>query len=50
MSQTEHSKEEKETSVIFGKPVSEKKAVAVGTILGIVCGLVVVGILALIIL
>lgn len=40
---------EKEESVIFGRKVTGKKAVVVGSVVGIICGLLVVGILALLI-
>lgn len=42
--------EKEEASYIFGKKVTGKKAIAAGAILGILCGLVVVGLLAAILL
>ena len=42
--------EKEEASYIFGKKVTGKKASAVGAVLGVLCGLVVVGVLAVILL
>lgn len=41
---------QEEVSYIFGKKVTGKKAVVAGTVIGVLCGLVVVGLLALILL
>ena len=42
--------EEDEVSYIFGKKVEGKKAIVAGVILGILCGLLVVGLLAAVLL